>query len=434
MVLQRLLAGNNFRTHQKRFRNMIMPNPLDLSICYAYRLQELWTYAITGIVGSAISCLAWCHTNGDLLAIGYGVYDFQHSPLRRAGYVAVWSIKNPRNPERLYRYKVPVTALAFSRAHPQVLAVGTYDGSVELLDISDDSSERVARSQRETSPGVEPVWCIEWIHVDVEEELLTVSEDGLVMKYSLTNGPGLIGFRQIRLDRVVGAVEGLQVPKKQDDVLESDRHPQAVVLQIHPVKRDIFYVGTDEGCLHKCSTFFPHQYAGIMQVHEGVVGAMQFSPWSPKIFMTCGSDWMVRIWIDEIYEPVLVLSSGYEAVRCAAWSPIHSTVVACMTKQQVELWNIRKNVIRPASTTMFYAGNVTLTQCAFSPCGRSLVVGDADGATHVCALEDMPFPPHFQYMELQTAIYQALVTKPELLRQVKSLGYLGYPRGERHTR
>lgn len=128
------------------------------------------------------------------------------------------------------------------------------------------------------------------------EELLTVANDGLVMKYSLSTGPYLLGFRQIKLDRVEGAVEGLSVPPK-SGLLEANRHPQALMLQIHPLKWDIFFVGTDEGCIHKCSTFYPHQYSGIMQVHRGSVTGMEFSPWSPKIFLTCGSDWCVLVFI-----------------------------------------------------------------------------------------------------------------------------------------
>lgn len=42
----------------------------------------------------------------------------------------------------------------------------------------------------------------------------------------------------------------------------------------------------------------------------------------------------------------------------------------------------------------------------------------------------MPFPAHFQYQELQSAIYQALVIKPELQRQVQSIGYLGYAKNK----
>lgn len=44
-----------------------------------------------------------------------------------------------------------------------------------------------------------------------DEELLTVSEDGLVMKYKLMTGPYLFGQRQIKLDMVLGDVEGLDL-------------------------------------------------------------------------------------------------------------------------------------------------------------------------------------------------------------------------------
>lgn len=40
---------------------------------------------------------------------------------------------------------------------------------------------------------------------------MTVSEDGLVMKYKLINGPYLFGQRQVKLDMVLGDVEGLNV-------------------------------------------------------------------------------------------------------------------------------------------------------------------------------------------------------------------------------
>lgn len=122
------------------------------------------------------------------------------------------------------------------------------------------------------------------------EEILTVAEDGLVMKYTMTNGPHLLGFRQIKLDRVEGSVEGITV-KRPVRFIQANRNPQALTLQIHPLKSDIYFVGTDEGCLHKCSTFYPYQYMSVMQAHNGSIAAMQFSPFSPKIFLTCGSDW-----------------------------------------------------------------------------------------------------------------------------------------------
>lgn len=57
----------------------------------------------------------------------------------------------------------------------------------------------------------------------------------------------------------------------------------------------------------------------------------------------------------------------------------------------------------------------------FTNCGQSLLVGDAVGTTFICALDNMPFPPHFQKDELQATIYKSLTMKPELQHQVKTL-------------
>lgn len=116
------------------------------------------------------------------------------------------------------------------------------------------------------------------------------------MKFTLAKGPYLIGIRQIKLDRVEGVVEGLEM-KRKNGLLQANRHPQALTLQIHPIKSDVFFVGTDEGCIHTCSTFYPNQYSGIMQVHRDSITDMEYSPWSPKIFLTCGSDWYLFYFI-----------------------------------------------------------------------------------------------------------------------------------------
>ncbi|XP_037038560.1 dynein intermediate chain 4, axonemal-like [Bradysia coprophila] len=423
MVLQRLLASNIYREQQKRFRNMIMPDPLDLSIKYLYRLEPLWTYKMTETIGKGVSSLSWCHGNSDILAVGYGVYDFVPYIYRTAGYVAIWSIKNPVNPERRYRFDHPVTSVEFSKETPQLLAVGFFNGMIEVLDISDSDTDCVvARSQRNESASFEPIWDMKWVLAGTEEELLTVSEDGIVMKYKLINSPYLLGLRQIKLDMVLGDVEGLVVNNIRS-LAVMDRQPQALCIEMHPIHKDIFFIGTNEGCLHRCSTFIPNQYSGILRVHKGSVSGMEFSPFSPKIFLTYGSDWYVRIWIEGITTPIIELNSGFKPIRSAHWCPNHSTIIACTTKSKLNIWNLRKSILKPASTKTFES---PLTICRFSKCGRSLVYGMSDGSTHCSALEDMPFPPHFQYDVLEEVVQSAVRSRPELQLQVKILGFLGY--------
>lgn len=136
MILQRLLAGNVFRERQRRFRNMVESNPLDLNIKYLYRLQTLWTYKSVDTAGKNVVDMSWCPNNGDLLAIAYGTYYYRDSKNRSNGAVLVWSIKNPVNPERRYRYSISVSSVEFSQKNPQLLAIALYDGTIEIIDVS----------------------------------------------------------------------------------------------------------------------------------------------------------------------------------------------------------------------------------------------------------------------------------------------------------
>jgi hypothetical protein len=93
MILQRLLAGNVFKERQKRFKNMYLPNPLDLKAQYRYRLEILFTYKSAEAASKDVVDFSWCPGNTDLLAIAYGVYNYKDSKYRNIGYVCVWSIK-----------------------------------------------------------------------------------------------------------------------------------------------------------------------------------------------------------------------------------------------------------------------------------------------------------------------------------------------------
>lgn len=93
MILERILAGNVYRESQRRFRNMDMPNPLDPVVQYLYRVKSLWTYRSCEINGSAVTCMSWCPSNADILAIGYGLFNYVLPERRRTGYVCLWNMK-----------------------------------------------------------------------------------------------------------------------------------------------------------------------------------------------------------------------------------------------------------------------------------------------------------------------------------------------------
>lgn len=89
---------------------------------------------------------------------------------------------------------------------------------------------------------------------------------------------------------------------------------------------------------------------------------MEFSPFSPKIFLTYGSDWYVRIWIEGITQPIIELNSGFSPIRSAYWCPNNSSIIACTTRSTLNIWNIRKSILKPASSQTFES---PLTICRY---------------------------------------------------------------------
>ncbi|XP_055915399.1 dynein axonemal intermediate chain 4 [Eupeodes corollae] len=432
MVTQRILAGNVFKEQQRRFRNMYMPDPLSMNVKYLYRAEVLWTLwpRSEDKERLAVSCMSWCPSNGDILAVGNGVFSCapEYSPKR--GYVCIWSIKNPVNPEKFFEYKSSVVSVEFSPFRPQLLAIGLYDGRVEVRDITINRECIVAISQRESSPGYQPVTDIKWIPLDAGETseiepFLAVSQDGSVMKYRIINSPHLLSYCHAVLNRVEGSPEGIPV-ERPSNALEAVRQPQLLGITLDPLVEDIFYVISNEGVIYKCSTNYPQQHLSLWQTHEGPVYYMEFSPWSPKLFLTCGDDWCIRIWIDGIFKPLITLTDSFSPINCACWSKTHSTVIVSINRKYVEIWDIRRSTLKPMSSKRLERPYNTMTK--FSNCGRSIAVGNEQGATFVCALEDMPFPPHFQYEELEKAISDALMPYPDLGAEFKSVGYFGYPK------
>lgn len=360
MVLERICAGNVYREKQKRFRNMLRPDPLASTVDYKYSLNPLWTYENSGLSKISVMDMSWNPANGDLVAIAYGNFYCTAAGQEKdpGGCVCIWNIKNPVNPERVYGYDTSVTSVSFSKANPQLLAIGLSDGKLEVRDIRhDDPEEFVAKSGYHFAcPGFEPIWQIIWLDNESANqslgEILTISQDGRIMKFNFTTGPYLKGYQLLRLNCVEGVVEGLPIAKSKK-IMEGHRHPQALCITMHPVEKSNYLVGTNEGCVHKCSINHAKHHSAVLQVHNGSVFSISYSPWSPKIFLTCGSDWYVRIWVEGIFKPIVELSSGIGGINCVRWSPVHSTVIACCTSKCVEIWDIRRRILKPVSVKTF---------------------------------------------------------------------------------
>eukprot|EP01138_Halocafeteria_seosinensis_P012280 gb/GECG01012549.1/.p1 GENE.gb/GECG01012549.1/~~gb/GECG01012549.1/.p1 ORF type:complete len:1327 (+),score=271.85 gb/GECG01012549.1/:1-3981(+) len=131
-------------------------------------LLLLFSYSCADVKNMAVNSIAWNRINSDLLAAGYGPSSYI-PPSKSRGYLALWSIKNPEYPQALVRVESGVTALDFSAAHPNLLAVGLYDGRIAIYDVrrllTGDAFVSPEAISEPLAPGAhtEVVWEVKWV-------------------------------------------------------------------------------------------------------------------------------------------------------------------------------------------------------------------------------------------------------------------------------
>lgn len=306
MIMERMLAGNVYQKSQLNFRNFHRPGKLASVAEYRYQPEVMFILHVprfgaqhaSGMTRRAVSDISFCYGNGDILAVAYGLFSYSALVTVSKGDVCIWSIKNPQNPERSYRFNIPVTSVEFSPFLPFLIAIGMMDGTVEVRNITNPNDPPIAVSQRSTTLNGDPVIALKWIKQPQDtcdtDPILALSSSGTVWKYYVIRSPYLLGFKQMVPYRVDGQPEGLQIKQNLNSIeLFANRRPLGLNITLHPQLRDIYYMLTDEGCVYKYSTNTTHTYLDIWQTHEGAVNCMDFSPWSPKVFLTCGNDWCV---------------------------------------------------------------------------------------------------------------------------------------------
>jgi WD40 repeat protein len=80
------------------------------------------------------------------------------------GIVTIWCAKSPTEPDRYYKFSSSVSDLNWSRTRPNLLAIGFYDGTVRVIDISKKQLTIIRQSDRKSVPSYEPHWQVHALH------------------------------------------------------------------------------------------------------------------------------------------------------------------------------------------------------------------------------------------------------------------------------
>ena len=107
----------------------------------------------------------------------------------------------------------------------------------------------------------------------------------------------------------------------------------------------VYYAGTEDGVIHKCSVSYTEQDLDSYASHAGPVNKFRCSPYLPAVCLSCSADWSVKLWnmaAPEQRGPTMTFQTTdvSDGVFDVAWSPLRSTLFASVTGDgHLQVWD-----------------------------------------------------------------------------------------------
>ncbi|XP_051653985.1 dynein axonemal intermediate chain 4 isoform X3 [Manacus candei] len=359
----------------------------------APRLEQLWSYTCDLTSGHSVSSMAWNKVNPDLLAIGYGEFD---SKDQKKGLACCWSLKNPMWPERIFQCDHGVTAVDFSLASPNLLAVGTSSGSVAVYDVRSQNNAAFLDSSASLNKHTGAVWQLRWVEQDrgategdKKERLMCISADGRVTEWLIQQRLDCIDLMKLR--RTEREKKKLPGEKERKSEAPISQQAAGMCFDFHPEDTDIYLAGTDEGHIYQCSCSGKEQILGTYRGHKGPVYRVAWNPSSTDMFLSCSADWSTILWHRDSQTPLLTFSSVRAFVHDIMWSPKSAFIFAAVKESRVEIWDLSVSIFNPVIS---HAANpeANLTSILFAKNTNCLLLGDSLGGVGVWELFNLDAP------------------------------------------
>jgi len=381
-IIERLVQQNVFHQRHLAYRNYLtyadaVSSTVTEVADEPHTIDLLWSMSCSLTAGRNVTSMAWNRLKTDLLAVGYGQFDFGQ---QRDGLILFWSLKNPEFPERSYSVPCGVTAIAFSATHPNLLAAGLYDGSVVIYDVRKSDSKPVLESSHTTGKHSDAVWDLRWVDKGSErgESLVSISMDGRITQWSMKKGlehTDLMNLKRVNKQASKGAGEA-----KSEAFIS--RKASGLGFDFSPKDPNIYVAGTEDGNMHRCSCSYNEQYLESYVGHSGPVYRIRWSPFSQDAFISCSADWTVKLWSEDSDKPVLTFQSCMDYVADICWSPINGTVFAAVTGDgRLEVWDLSISTLDPIIVHQIEGKKPSAVLFALN--SPVVVVGDSTGAVDV---------------------------------------------------
>lgn len=325
-------------------------------------LLPLWKFQFDKAKKLSVTALCWNKKYPDLFAVGMGSYEFSR---QSGGLLLFFSLKNPSYPEYFFPTWSGVLCLDLHEQRPHLAAVGLYDGSVAVFNLKESGQQEAYRSTAKTGKHTDPVWQVRWQNDDMDNNhnFYSVSSDGRVVCWTLVKNE-LVCTDIIRLTLSVTEEETINAC-----LTSFDFHKQIDFL---------FLVGSEKGTIYKCSKSYSGQYLDTYDAHVMAVDSVKWNQFHPKVFMSCSSDWTIKIW-DHTISAAMFTFDLRSAVGDVSWAPYSSTVFSAVTTDgKIHVFDLSVNKHQALCQQQVTARR-QLTHVHFNPLHPVVISGDHRG-------------------------------------------------------
>ncbi|XP_022094744.1 dynein intermediate chain 2, ciliary-like isoform X1 [Acanthaster planci] len=377
-------------------------------------LLPLWKFGYDKAKRLAITSLCWNPKYRDLFVVTHGSYDFMK---QSRGMLLCYTLKNPSYPEHIYPTTSGVMCVDVHPEHPYLVAVGFYDGSVAVYNVTDKENKPIYQSTAKTGKHTDPVWQVAWQKDDLDNNLnfFSVSSDGRVVAWTLVkNELTYTDVIQLKLD---------EAPQEGPEGTQLTPLGCGTCFDFHKQTDYLFLVGTEEGKIHKCSKAYSSQFLDTFDAHHMAVYKVHWNYYHPKIFISCSADWTVKIWDHSYRNGAMFTFDLGSSVGDVAWAPYSSTVFAAVTADgKVHVFDLNINKYEPiCEQAVVQKKKTKLTHITFNPNHPIILVGDDRG--YVTSLKLSPnlrkVPKDKKGVELQRGPEQEIAKMDKLLALVR---------------
>ncbi|KAM3964389.1 dynein intermediate chain 3, ciliary [Aphomia sociella] len=324
-----------------------------------------------------ISSISWTYEEDAKLVVAYCNKTYPVTGLvNRTLQCYVWDLEYPLTPMAEFQPPVACWQAVCSPIHSSIIVGGLEDGRVCVFDIRTKPVPDIISPMHVAHR--DPVSSVLYIQSRLNNEFFSGSTDGKCMWWDVRNV-------SIPIDSLIMSVH--IPPGEQISLANAEGVSCLQYERSFPTR---FLCGTDTGMVinvnRKGKT--PNEViSAVYNAHNGPVKAIQRSPCTSKMFITCG-DWTVQIWSDDVHiSPIISGRNHRYQIFDVVWVPQRvSSYMSVSADGKFCYWDLLRKHRNPI--IILHVSKCPLLKIKPNEEGRLVALGDAKGSLYLLSLSE----------------------------------------------